>query len=77
MLTSEQGQFVALDADGVKIADKDGNIVSLGGGDMQVIAKGTVHLVAPSVNLKGGSIYLGDGAAQSAVLGELFQVWAK
>lgn len=75
MLTSEQGNYVALDEDGVKVGDAQGDILSLMGNEVVVLANATVHVTAPTVSVKAGTVLLGDGAVQSAVLGELFQVF--
>jgi len=68
----ENGNSVTLDSDGVKVADQDGNYFAIINGKITLSASSEVDIVAPTVNLKAGTVFLGDGATQSVVIGESF-----
>jgi hypothetical protein len=74
-IVDQHANSITLDSDGIKLIDKAGNVLSLVGGEAVLSLSKTVHIVAPTVNLKGGSVFLGDGASISAVLGEQLLAW--
>lgn len=73
MMTHESGHSIAMDDDGIKAIDNKGNLISIVDGVVTVVASDTAHIVAPKVDLKAGTVFVGDQAAQSIVLGESFQ----
>ena len=68
-LADEHGCFITLKADGAVISAKDGTIVEIKDGTVQVLAGTAVTVSAQDIVLKGGSIALGDGASEPAMLG--------
>jgi len=75
LAVSEQGHSVSLTEDGISLTDKDGNIISIDKGDITVLSNGDATVSAQTVNLKSGSVFLGDPAVFSGVLGELLVEW--
>lgn len=71
LIVSEQGHSVSMNDGALTLADKDGNVISIDGGDVTVFSSGDVNVASQTVNLKTGSVFLGDPAAFSGVLGEL------
>lgn len=71
VIMDESGNTVTLDADGSRIIDNKGNVVSLSGGDITILAGTNVHVVGQTVNVKAGTVALGDQATYSAVVGEI------
>jgi hypothetical protein len=69
-LSDEHGCFLTLKEDGAVIASKDGStFVEIKDGKAKLVAKDAVQLIAKEVVLESGSIALGGGASQPAVLG--------
>jgi uncharacterized protein involved in type VI secretion and phage assembly len=74
-ISDNHGNSVTLDVEGLKAVDKEGSFVSMKDEKMVVSARSEVTVVGPTVNVKAGSVFLGDGAAQSVILGEAFQTY--
>jgi hypothetical protein len=69
-LSDEHGCFLTLKADGALVASKDGTtFLEIKDGKAKLVAKDGITLVAKDVVVEGGSIALGSGATQPAVLG--------
>lgn len=71
-LSDSSGCFLTLKADGAVVSSKGGTIVEVKDGTVQVVASDTVTLTAQDIVLKSGTVSLGDGASQPAVLGTDF-----
>jgi len=69
------GNSVTLDGDGIKMIDNAGNYVSMSGGVITVTASDRLDLAAPTVNIKGGTVIVGDAGTFSLVVGEILQTW--
>jgi uncharacterized protein involved in type VI secretion and phage assembly len=70
-LSDEHGCFLTLKKDGAVVASKDGStFVEIKDGKAKIVAKDAVQLIAKEVVVESGSIALGSGASQSAVLGD-------
>lgn len=69
-VTSAAGSFITL-KDNITFSDSTGQqIFNFGGDTLQFSAGSNIILNAPTVDIKGGSINLGDGASFSSVLAE-------
>lgn len=68
-LADSSGAFLTLKSDGAVVSAKDGTIVQVKDGVVQILASKTVTLSAQDIVLKSGSVSLGEGASQPAVLG--------
>ena len=68
---------VVLRKTGVLVTDQHGNVIEINSSSdgINIIAKGPVNVVGSTVNLKAGSVFLAEGATQSAVLGEPLLAW--
>lgn len=78
VLSGPTGAAVTLDATGARVvvADPNGNTVTMDSAGVVVDASGgTVNVTASQVNLKGGTVNIGDPAPFSAVLGEKLMTW--
>lgn len=75
LLVSEHGHSFSMTEDGLTLADKDGNVITIDKGSVTVLSKGDVTVRGPSVNIAAGSVFAGDPAIFSAVCGELLLVW--
>lgn len=72
-LTDEHGSYVTLKAEGAVISNQQGNaFVELKDGKAKLVADGSVTLVANEMVLESGSIALGSGASEPALLGNTF-----
>jgi hypothetical protein len=72
-LTDEHGSYVTLKADGVIVSNHQGNtFVELKDGKAKVVASDAITLVANEMVLESGSIALGSGATEPALLGNTF-----
>lgn len=69
-IVDENGNSITLDSAGAQVVDNAGNLIAIQGGNVTVIAKEVVHLTAKTTNIRSGSVFLGDGANKSVVLGE-------
>ena len=75
-LADSSGAFLTLKSDGAVVSAKDGTIVQVKDGVVQILASKTVTLSAQDIVLKSGSVSLGEGASQPAVLGnDLMQIF--
>jgi len=74
-IMDENGNSVLMNSDGITLLSKDGNSASVNAGGMTVIGKDVVNLMAPTVNVSAGGVFLGSQAASSAVLGEALISW--
>jgi uncharacterized protein involved in type VI secretion and phage assembly len=72
---SQQGHALTLSDDGITIVDKDGNLISINGGKVNVVASGSVTVSGSTVNLSSAGVYLGNPASASAVCGEALMTW--
>lgn len=71
-LADENGCYITLKADGAVISSKEGNaFVELKDGKAKLVADG-ITLAAKEMVLESGSIALGKGASESALLGDTF-----
>jgi len=75
LLLHKSGHSISMTTDGVTIADKKGNLITIDNGKVNVIAEGSVTIAAQSVNLSSGGVSLGSPAVASAVLGEQLLAW--
>jgi hypothetical protein len=75
VLMDEHGNTATLDEEGIGLVDKDGNFISMGGGEVTIMGSSKAHLISPTLNLKAGTIFVGDGALQPAVLGTALLTW--
>lgn len=75
VVLSEQGHSLSMTDAAVTLADKDGNVISIDGGAVTVLSKGEVNIRGQVLNVGAGSVFLGDPATFSAVLGELLLTW--
>jgi hypothetical protein len=71
-LADSSGAFLTLKSDGAVVSAKDGTIVQVKDGVVQILASKTVTLSAQDIVLKGGTVSLGDGALQPAIVGNDF-----
>lgn len=78
-LQDATGNLVTMSEKGISLIDATSggaSVVSLdGGGNINLIASKAISLTAPTVNLKAGSIALGDGASFKAVVGDILLAW--
>lgn len=72
-LSDEHGCFLTLKADGAIVASKDGStFLEIKDGKAKLVAKDAVQLIAKEVVVESGSIALGSGATEPALLGDTF-----
>jgi len=71
LLLSQHGHSLSMTDSAMTMADKDGNVISIDGGAVTVLSKGDVNVRGQNVNIGAGSVFLGDPATFSAMLGEL------
>jgi hypothetical protein len=70
IMLNAAGHSVIVDGKGITMSDKDGNFVSIAGGEITIVASKVVNVSAGSVNIASGGVFLGQGAAKRVVLGE-------
>jgi hypothetical protein len=72
-LADEHGCYLTLKADGAVVASKEGNaFVELKDGKAKLVGGDAITLVAKELVLESGSIALGKGASEPALLGKTF-----
>jgi len=74
-IMDQNGNTITLNSSGVQMVDKAGNYVLLANGECSVTASKNIHLTGPTVNIKGGTVAIGDGASKSLVFGEDLLTW--
>ena len=75
VVLDENGNSVTLDKDGIKLIDKDANLISIEKGDITLVCKGNLNITCKSVNMKTAGNFLVDNSVLSAVLGEPLLAW--
>jgi len=71
LLLSQHGHSLSMTEAAMTMADKDGNLISIDGGAVTVLSKGDINVRGQNVNVGAGSVFLGDPATFSAMIGEL------
>lgn len=71
----EHGNSITTDADGTRIIDHFGNVISTQSGVIQIISQGNVVVTGNDFNVVTGSYNLGQNPQHSAVLGEPLLTW--
>lgn len=74
-IIDEHGNSYTTDEDGIRLIDKNSNIVEMKSGDVTILSQGNVTAMGNNFNAKTATYTLGDGAAQSTVLGEALLAW--
>lgn len=75
MIIDSRGNSIIQDKDGIKVIDKNGNAIELKDGIVQVTGNGDVVITSDNVNVKTGSVVLGDGSKQPSVRGKAWFDW--
>lgn len=75
MLVDSRGNSIIQDKNGTKIVDATGNVVEMKEDVVQVIGNKDVIVNSQAVNLKTGSVIIGDNAQQYVVRGTAWYQW--
>jgi hypothetical protein len=75
LFVDKDGNSIIQDKDGIKIAEKTGNVIELKEGAIQIIGQKDVIINSQSVNMKTGGVTIGDVATDSAVKGTSWMLW--
>lgn len=76
-IIDENGNLYSSDSKGLKLVDKNGNVIELKGGAVQVLAPGSVVINCKTAQMKAGAVELGDGADTPVVRGDDWKTWAE
>ena len=75
MMLDSRGNSIIQDNDGIKIMDATGNVVELKDSTVQIIGNQDVIINSQAVNMKTGSVSIGDSPTQDAVRGTSWFQW--
>jgi hypothetical protein len=75
MLVDSRGNSIIQDKNGTKIVDASGNVFELKEDTIQFVGNKDYIITSQAVNMKTGSVVLGDGASESAVRGTTWFQW--
>lgn len=76
-IIDENSNMIAMDSDGIKLSDKAGNLITIDGGVVKVIAKGEVMINAGLLNVNTGGVVLTGGPHEPGVMGDALFDWLK
>lgn len=75
MVLHESGHSVTMTEEGIQITDKDGNLMSLEDGDLNVVVKGNLNFTGQAASFGTGGVSLGSPAPFSVPIGEPLLAW--
>lgn len=71
-VVDENGNSIAMSADGVAVIDKFGNVISTTEEQTQILNQGSVNIMCKNAVIDAGKIELGNPATDPAILGQKF-----
>ena len=77
IIMDKNGNMITQDKNGTKVIDPSGNMIELTEESLQILSPKAVVINAPSVNVKTGSVEIGDIATDEVIKGTSFLAWWK
>lgn len=73
-VVDENGNSISMNAEGIKLIDKFGNVIELKNGAVQIISQAAITMTGGSCSVATGSVDLANGADEYIVKGTSFKI---